>query len=65
MRNPIQKTKITQIKTSRGIERKMASEKGDIWIRPTIYMSLKTAYNRNQKKKETRQMILECKEVQI
>lgn len=27
MRNPIQKTKITQLKTSRGIERKMALEK--------------------------------------
>ena len=32
MRNPIQKTKITQLKTSRGIERKMALEKGDIWV---------------------------------
>lgn len=63
MRNPIQKTKITQLKTSRGIECKMALEKGDIWVRPTTYMSLKTAYNRNQKKKETRQMILEYKEV--
>lgn len=51
MRNPIQKTKITQLKTSRGIERKMALEKGDIWIRPTTYMGLKTVYNRNQKKK--------------
>ncbi len=57
--NPIQKTKITQLKTSRGIERKMALEKGDIWVRPTTYMSLKNVYNRNHKKKETRQMILE------
>ena len=50
MRNPIQKTKITQLKTSRGIERKMALEKGDIWVR-------------KHKKKETRQMILEYREV--
>lgn len=63
MRNPIQKTKITQLKASRGIERKMALEKGDVWIRPITYMGLKTVYNRNQKKKETRQMILEYKEV--
>ena len=53
MINPIQKTKITQLKTSRGIERKMALEKGNIWVRPTTYM----------KKKETRQMILEYREV--
>ena len=59
MRNPIQKTKITQLKTSRGIERKMALEKGDIWIRPTTCIELKTMYNRNRQKKETRQMVLE------
>ena len=63
MRNPIQKTKITQLKTSRGIELKMALEKGDIWVRLTTYMSLKTVYNRKHKKKETRQMILEYREV--
>ena len=52
MRNPIQMTKITQLKTSRGIERKMAFEKGDIWVRSTMYMNSKTLYNRNQKKKK-------------
>lgn len=41
----------------------MTLEKGDIWVRPTTYMSLKTVYNRNHKKKETRQMILEYREV--
>lgn len=51
MRNPIQKPRISQLKTSRGTERKMALEKDDIWVRLTTYMSLKTVYNRNQKKK--------------
>lgn len=63
MINPIQKTNITQLKTSREIERKMALEKGNIWVRPTTYMSLKPVYDRNHKKKETRQMILEYREV--
>lgn len=63
MKNPIHKNRVAQLKASRGVERKMALEKGDIWIRPTTYMDLKTVYNRNQKKKETRQMILEYKEV--
>ena len=63
MKNPIHKTKIAQLKSSRGIERKMTLEKGNIWIRPTTCMGLKTVYNRNQEKKETRQMILEYKEV--
>lgn len=63
MKNPIHKNKIAQLKASRGIERKMALEKGDIWVRPTTYIGLKTVYNRNQKKTETRQMILEYKEV--
>lgn len=63
MRNPIQKTKSTPLKTSRDIEHKMALEKDDIWVRPTTYMSLKSVYNRNQKKKETRQMIMEYQEV--
>lgn len=63
MKNPIQKNKTVQLKTSCGIERKMVLEMGDIWVRPTTYMNLKTVYNRNQKKKETRQMILEYKEV--
>lgn len=62
MKNPIHKNKVAQLKASRGVERMMALEKGDIWIRPTTYMNLKTVYNRNQKKKETRQMILEYKE---
>ena len=52
MRNPIQKTKITQLKTSRGIERKMALEKGDIWVRLTTYMSLKTVYIANIRKRK-------------
>ena len=63
MKNPIHKTMIAQLKASHGIEQKMALEKGDIWVRPTTYMSPKTVYNRNQKKKETRQMFLEYKEV--
>ena len=63
MKNPIHKNKVAQLKANRDVERKMALEKGDIWIRPTTYMGLKTVYKRNQKKKETRQMILEYKEV--
>ena len=63
MRNPIQKTRITQLKISRGINRRMALKKGDIWVRPTMYMSSKTVYDRNQKKKETRRMILKYQEV--
>lgn len=63
MKYPIHKNKIAQLKASRGVESMMALEKGDIWVRPTTYMNLKTVYNRNQKKKETRQMILEYKEV--
>lgn len=63
MKNPIHKSKVAQFKANRGVERKMALEKGDIWIRPTTYMDLKTVYNCNQKKKETRQMILEYREV--
>lgn len=63
MKYPIHKNKVAQLKASRGVERMMALEKGDIWVRPTTYMNLKTVYNRNQKKKETRQMILEYKEV--
>lgn len=63
MKNPIHKNKVAQLKANRDVERKMALEKGDIWIRPTTYMGLKIVYNRNQKKKETRQMILEYKEV--
>ena len=63
MKNTIQKTRITQLKISRGINRKMALEKGDIWVRPSTYMNLKTVYNRNQKRKETRRMILEYEEV--
>ena len=63
MKNPIHKNKVAQLKASRGVERKMALEKGDILVRPITYMGLKTVYNRNQKKKETRQMILEYKEV--
>lgn len=62
MKNPIHKNIVAQLKVSRGVERMMALEKGDIWIRPTTYMNLKTVYNRNQKKKETKQMILEYKE---
>ena len=63
MKNPIHKNKVAQLKANRGVERKKALEKGDIWIRPTTYMCLKTVYNRNHKKKETRQMILEYREV--
>ena len=63
MKNPIHKNKVAQLKVNRDVERKMALEKGDIWIRPTTYMGLKTVYNRNQNKKETRQMILEYREV--
>ncbi len=63
MKNSIRKRKITQFNTSRGIEREIALRKGDIWIRPTTCMELKTMYNRNIQKKETRQMVLEYEEV--
>ena len=63
MRNPIQNTKRTQLKTSRGRERKMSLEKGDSWVRLTTYMSGRSVYKRKHKKKETRQMILEYREV--
>ena len=63
MKNPIHKNKVAQLKPNRGVERKIALEKGDIWVRPITYMGLKNVYNRNQKKKATRQMILEYKEV--
>ena len=42
MKNPIHKNKVAQLKANSGVERKMALEKGDIWIRPTTYMGLKT-----------------------
>lgn len=51
MKNPIQKTTIVQLKISRGIKRKMVLEVGDIGGYPTMYVNLKTVYNRNQKKK--------------
>lgn len=63
MNNLIQNRKITQLNASRGIEREIALKKGDIWVRPTTCMELKTMYNRNRQKKETRQMILEYEEV--
>ena len=59
MKNLILKRKITQFNASRGIEREIALKKGDIWIRPTTCIELKTMYNRNRQKKETRQMVLE------
>lgn len=63
MKNLIQNSKITQLNASRGKEREIALKKGDIWVRPTTCMELKTMYNRNRQKKETRQMILEYEEV--
>lgn len=62
-KNSIQKSKLSQFNASRGIEREVVLRKGDIWIRPTICMELKTMYNRNRQKKETRQMVLEYEEV--
>ena len=62
MKNSIRKRKITQFNSSRGIEREIASRKGDIWTRPMTCMELKTMYNRNRQKKETRQMVLEYEE---
>ena len=51
MKNSVQKRKITQFNAS------------DIWTRPTTCMELKTRYERNRQKKETRRMVLKYEEV--
>ena len=63
MKNSVQKRKITQFNASRGAERENALKKGNIWIRPTTCMELKTRYKRNRQKKETRRMVLRYEEV--
>ncbi len=63
MKNSIQKNKLTRLNASRGIERDITLKNGAIWVRPAACMQLKTMYNRNRQKKETRQMVLEYEEV--
>ena len=47
MKNSIRKRNKTQLNSSRGIEREIASRKGDIRTRPMTCMELYTMYNRN------------------
>ena len=59
MKNKMQKEKISRYKASRGVERQNALERGNVWIRPTICMEMKTTYSRNRQKKETRSIVQE------
>lgn len=52
MKNPIHKNKVAQLKANRDVERKMALEKGDIWIRPTTYMDLRLCTTVTRRKRK-------------
>lgn len=48
--------KLKEYNTSRGVERKKALERGDIWGRPTMCMEMHSKYHRNSGKRELRRM---------
>ena len=48
--------KLKEYNTSRGIERKKALERGEIWVRPTMCMEMSSKYHRNRRKREERRI---------
>ena len=52
MKCKTQKRKLASYAASRGVERKQALERGDVWIKPVMYMEMKTKYNRCHQKQE-------------
>lgn len=61
MRTEKNANKLKEYNTSRGIERKKALERGDIWVRPTMCMEMHSKYHRNSSKRELRRMKTECR----
>lgn len=60
MSNRKKADKLKEYNNSRGAERKQAFEKGEVWIKPTMCMEMKSKYHRNSSKREVRKMRDEC-----
>ena len=56
MKNVKNASKLKEYNTSRGVERKKALERGDIWVRPTMCMEMHSKYHRNSRKREERRI---------
>ena len=56
MRSVKNTEKLKEDNISRGIERKKALERGEIWVRPTMCMEMSSKYYRNSRKREERRI---------
>lgn len=54
MKKKSDKRRLECYNMERGMERRHVMEQGGVWIRPTMYMEMKTKYNRSRNKKELR-----------
>lgn len=60
MSNRKKADKLKEYNNSSGAERKQALETGEVWIKPTMCMEMKSKYHRNSSKREVRKMRDEC-----
>ena len=56
MRSVKNTEKLKEYNISRGIERKKALERGEIWVRPTMCMEMSSKYYRNSRQREARRI---------
>lgn len=51
------KEKIREYKANSGLQRKEALARGDIWVKPTMSIEVRSRYHRKRSKNELRKML--------